>query len=1640
MTRKLLSPSPGTKRPWRRGKAAALAAATVFALLAPLPAAAEYWEDPTPVAEGRFPSLFLAKAGPVLVWQESVATGDDTGSSRVRFARYDGGEWIRGVVSPSAYAYSSAGAPPLVYSAAQSKSGAIAVAIAASGTKVEIRISRDGGRSFEAAGELDSATTSVAPRIYPSASGGWLVFLTRGSSSAVQAVAGTAGAAGTAAEGASQGTQVSSVSIYVARSPDGQSWSRIEPLVSDDERLPMNFAPAVAPLGSRDLVVFQTFVLGEGDQSSRYVLMAKTSSDGGATWTKARAFSDFDADAKAYDNQGPQLVSSGGRIYAAWERRRTKSTQTQVWVARVDQSGAAEVRTAKALQQGASGSFMLASILDSGGSPSVISREDKLKANRVTLSTLGADGQWSSQDAGLAARGEGAGVGLIAFARAIESGKRSFVAWQLDTTDRSRILAMVPDVGVAPPTLLPVNFAAGRRSRSEIVEARLALPKDEAGITGYAFVWRKTPDKAAKVEAPSTAEIWRLGEKREARRLGLELPANQDGAWTLWASVEDGAGNRSAPAALSYYRKMFPPPPPALLQPELDDRGFLASSTFGLRWTPPDADDVAGYSWELAYAGPLEEDRGPAAEALGATAVKASAQAGAGARAASADKSPGGQLQAAVQGRIVLPSLGGLSPYEAALVRPFGSRTLPPIIRGSVPAFSADNVENGYYLFSVSAVDTTGNVSQAASILLKANKFRPYTTLALAETSRDELGRSALKLLGRGFLAEGRIERVAMSRSTAEPYDVEWDIARGEYRIASDREIDGLAFDDAPAGAYRIGLYHSGRGWYWSAPVVAVDESGTIKYGFRPEYAPGFRPLAGLGRNFSIYDAMAILAMLFAAVGILLSSRQVVAVAREGEFVRREAAALITGGAMPQAEKSKAIDAVARRGVGLRTKFTLTIAFLVIFVVLLLSIFLGYNMIRRTGAEMAMELDQRAKVLLESVAQGGRFFIGKEDAVTQLSIFPSQARAMAGANYITITAQTLEGKAGGSEVVFATSDAKIADKLETSTLSVDRAVVLGRSILKVDGGDPLAKVASAKAADFAEKATFIVADQLKQKESLAKERDGLKRDAAGNSRRTEINAQLDSIDVKVREKLASLSDQEVGTFPAFDPESLGRMPPRYLYYKPIVEYRPGDQNLYRGMVRLEVSTSEIKQEVADSAAQLVRLTLIIAAFALAIGIAGAFILSSAIVRPIRQLVKQIERIRDTEDKEELEGSRIEVKSRDELYDLAETVNQMTQGLVSAAKASKELILGKGIQKMFIPLDPAPGTKTKLSTGRRDEKDFEVYGYYEGADAVSGDYWDFRSINQRYHYFIKCDVSGHGVSAALIMVQVATIVINYFNGWKQAMPKAIDLTDLAYKINDFLEERQFVGRFAAFTLGVWDSREGIAYLCDAGDKILHVWDDEAGKLLVEELPDSPAAGPLASILIQMKQPFKQVVRKLRPDDILFLYTDGIEESKRYFRDPDYAVVTCGAVAKDEEHGDHKGGENNEEFGFDRLSGLLEAYARRGQYRLTRQHDPAESVLTFDFSSCTGSLEEKIIAPLAVEKVYRFYRDPPTTEKDVVIVDKKIDDFLKLHFDQYRLYCSDWKENDDPNNPGYVLYGNLKSDPQWDDLTLLGIRRK
>ena len=76
-------------------------------------------------------------------------------------------------------------------------------------------------------------------------------------------------------------------------------------------------------------------------------------------------------------------------------------------------------------------------------------------------------------------------------------------------------------------------------------------------------------------------------------------------------------------------------------------------------------------------------------------------------------------------------------------------------------------------------------------------------------------------------------------------------------------------------------------------------------------------------------------------------------------------------------------------------------------------------------------------------------------------------------------------------------------------------------------------------------------------------------------------------------------------------------------------------------------------------------------------------------------------------------------------------------------------------------------------------------------------------------------------------------------------------------------------------------------------------------------------------------------------------------------------------------------------------------------------------------------------IGVEKIFRIYPDPAATAEDTIQVDRRVDAFLEKVFQQYSLYFSS-RIDKDPDSP-YVTFGNLREDGQYDDLTILGIKR-
>ncbi len=114
------------------------------------------------------------------------------------------------------------------------------------------------------------------------------------------------------------------------------------------------------------------------------------------------------------------------------------------------------------------------------------------------------------------------------------------------------------------------------------------------------------------------------------------------------------------------------------------------------------------------------------------------------------------------------------------------------------------------------------------------------------------------------------------------------------------------------------------------------------------------------------------------------------------------------------------------------------------------------------------------------------------------------------------------------------------------------------------------------------------------------------------------------------------------------------------------------------------------------------------------------------------------------------------------------------------------------------------------------------------------------------------------------------------------------------------------------------------------------------------------------------------------------------------------------------------------------------SKDSSYKLVKYHNPVpDEELLFDFSSCEGSVREAVLAMTAMDKIFRLIPDPSAGANDRVRVDVKIDEFLRRHFSLYDRYFSN--PDSDDQFPEYLYFPYLREDDQYDDLTILGVRK-
>jgi len=182
----------------------------------------------------------------------------------------------------------------------------------------------------------------------------------------------------------------------------------------------------------------------------------------------------------------------------------------------------------------------------------------------------------------------------------------------------------------------------------------------------------------------------------------------------------------------------------------------------------------------------------------------------------------------------------------------------------------------------------------------------------------------------------------------------------------------------------------------------------------------------------------------------------------------------------------------------------------------------------------------------------------------------------------------------------------------------------------------------------------------------------------------------------------------------------------------------------------------------------------------------------------------------------------------------------------AAALEQELQVAREIQKGLLPPRRGP--------------EFPVIGYNQSAHELSGDFFDFFELPDGRIYFNLGDVSGKGVTAALLMAKTCSL-------FRCLGKREHDPARLLAIINDELAETMVRGMFITLTCGLYDPASDQVELVNAG---------HPPALLISEqgkIAEISASGPPLGIMAGSQYTIEKTSLN---GGCLYLFSDGLIE--------------------------------------------------------------------------------------------------------------------------------------------------------------------
>ncbi|MCK4548870.1 MAG: SpoIIE family protein phosphatase, partial [Candidatus Krumholzibacteria bacterium] len=287
-----------------------------------------------------------------------------------------------------------------------------------------------------------------------------------------------------------------------------------------------------------------------------------------------------------------------------------------------------------------------------------------------------------------------------------------------------------------------------------------------------------------------------------------------------------------------------------------------------------------------------------------------------------------------------------------------------------------------------------------------------------------------------------------------------------------------------------------------------------------------------------------------------------------------------------------------------------------------------------------------------------------------------------------------------------------------------------------------------------------------------------------------------------------------------------------------------------------------------------------------VGLSLIYLLISVLVKPIQALTDGVRAIGEGGLHDE-----IKIDGPEEIGEIARAFNEITmkfrdaqESVVEQERMQKEMQVAQEIQHSLLP-GKVP-----------DVRGYDIASLYRAAKEVGGDYYDFVMVDEDTLGVVVADVSGKGVPGSLVMTMIRTALRMEARGSRSA-------ADVMARMNEFVTEDMKKGMFVTIFYVILDSKNRVISYASAGHNPMVLFRAETNETFFLNPRGFPVGISLPDESLFRRSIDVEKV-KLKKDDMLVIYTDGVTEAmnearEQYGEDRLLALIkTCGKKSPDE----------------------------------------------------------------------------------------------------------------------------------------------